>query len=61
MAKRNSSPFDDFWGFKKDDDREEQEKEKESSLRFPDLFQEASKTWKSISPMMKPFMDKFKK
>lgn len=59
MTKRKSSPFDDFWGFNNKDNKED--KEKESSLHFPDLFQEASKTWKSISPMMKPFMDKFKK
>ncbi|MCA1022510.1 hypothetical protein GLW04_00995 [Halobacillus litoralis] len=59
MTKRKSSPFDDFWGFSSKDDRED--REKESTPRFPDLFEEASKTWKSMSPMIKPFMDKFKK
>ncbi|MBN9655777.1 hypothetical protein GLW00_05355 [Halobacillus litoralis] len=58
MGKRKSSPFDDFWGFRQP---EEDEGKKESQPKLNDLFQEASKTWKSVSPMIKPMMDKFKK
>ncbi|MYL50162.1 hypothetical protein GLV98_11750 [Halobacillus litoralis] len=58
MGKRKSSPFDDFWGFRQ---QEENEGEKDSQPKLNDLFQEASKTWKSVSPMIKPMIDKFKK
>lgn len=58
MGKRKSSPFDDFWGFRQ---QEENEEKKESQPKLNDLFQEASKTWKSVSPMIKPMIDKFKK
>ncbi|SDP40319.1 hypothetical protein ACJA3J_06595 [Halobacillus sp. SY10] len=58
MGKRKSSPFDDFWGFRQP---EENEGEKDSQPKLNDLFQEASKTWKSVSPMIKPMIDKFKK
>ncbi|CDQ21036.1 hypothetical protein SAMN05192559_106180 [Halobacillus karajensis] len=58
MDKRKSSPFDDFWGFRQ---QEENKKEEKPQPNLPDLFQEASKTWKSVSPMIKPMIDKFKK
>ncbi|GEN52904.1 hypothetical protein [Halobacillus faecis] len=58
MGKRKSSPFDDFWGFRQQEDHEGK---KGSQPKLNDLFQEASKTWKSVSPMIKPMMDKFKK
>ncbi|MGR9050847.1 hypothetical protein ACQ4XT_19600 [Halobacillus faecis] len=59
MGKRKSSPFDDFWGFRQQE--EENEGTKNSEPKLNDLFQEASKTWKSVSPMIKPMIDKFKK
>ncbi|KHE69460.1 hypothetical protein [Halobacillus sp. BBL2006] len=60
MAKKNSSPFEHLF-------RTPPYKQKESEPKdvpafdWPDLFSEVSKTWKSIAPIVKPMMDKFKK
>lgn len=59
MSNRKSSPFDNFWGFNQ---REEKNNEEEKTqTNFPEIFQEASKTWKSVSPMIKPMFNRFKK
>ncbi|MGP4062030.1 hypothetical protein [Halobacillus litoralis] len=60
MGERKSSPFDNFWGFNQQEDRKEKE-EGSSQPKWPELFEEASKTWKSVSPMIKPMIDRFKK
>lgn len=61
MAKRKSSPFEDFWGFNQSHEKNDDKREKTSQPKFPELFEEASKTWKSVSPMIKPMIERFKK
>jgi hypothetical protein len=61
MAKRKASPFDEFWGFNQSHEQKDDKDEKTSQPKFPELFEEASKTWKSVSPMIKPMIDRFKK
>ncbi|WP_226576923.1 hypothetical protein [Halobacillus litoralis] len=61
MTKRNTSPFDDFWGFNKKENSSKDDQQENEQVNFPDLFKEASKTWKSMSPMIKPMLDRFKK
>ncbi|MBH0228780.1 hypothetical protein LCL89_07065 [Halobacillus yeomjeoni] len=62
MSRKKSSPFDDFWSFPRQEDTEEQQEEQSPQpMDWSDLFSEMSKTWKAVEPMVKPFMDKFKK
>ncbi|ELK45216.1 hypothetical protein QRD89_05715 [Halobacillus sp. ACCC02827] len=63
MENNRKSPFDNFWGFNPSEERKEKttETEGQSKPNWPDLFEEASKTWKSVSPMIKPMFDRFKK
>ncbi|MCA0969599.1 hypothetical protein LCM20_03205 [Halobacillus litoralis] len=73
MADKKMSPFDQFWNRRpaQEDGSQKEEKKEEAtdsedtsgspSLSWPDLMQEMSKTWKSVSPIVKPMIDKFKK
>ncbi|MGI8314443.1 hypothetical protein [Halobacillus mangrovi] len=60
MAERNRPPFEQFFNNFPNGNKGKQEQEP-ASVDWSDLITEVSKTWKSISPIVKPMMDKFKK
>ena len=61
MSNKNKSPFDQFWSFGSQEREEPKQEQEDPSVDWSDLMQEMSKTWKSVSPMVKPMIDKFKK
>ncbi|MGP4070740.1 hypothetical protein [Halobacillus sp. B29] len=66
MAKRPQSPFDHFWqGPNNRNQAEEPEEEKTEEEQPPadwgTVWEEVNKTWKTIYPMIKPMVNKFKK
>jgi hypothetical protein len=60
MAKKNSSPFDHLFHAPPAKQKDNESKEV-PAFDWPNLFSEVSKTWKSIAPIVKPMIDKFKK
>ncbi|ASF38786.1 hypothetical protein CEH05_06525 [Halobacillus halophilus] len=67
MAKRPQSPFDHFWqgpnNRKQAEEPEEEEKKEEEQppADWGTVWEEVNKTWKTIYPMIKPMVNKFKK
>lgn len=68
MSGKRRSPFDEFWTGRPHEESQEQENKKteenetnNNSFEWSDLMEDMSKTWKSVSPIIKPMIDKFKK
>ncbi len=62
MAKQNRSPFDSMlFGNQHSQAPQKQPQKETQKTDWPALLQEVNKTWDSISPMVKPFIQKFKK
>ncbi|WP_079480641.1 hypothetical protein [Halobacillus salinus] len=71
MSEKRRSPFDQFWTGRPAEQSREKETEKETKhtedkestqpFQWSELMEDMSKTWKSVSPIIKPMIDKFKK
>ncbi|UOQ43444.1 hypothetical protein MUN89_16180 [Halobacillus salinarum] len=61
MAKENRPPFDSFLFGNRPSSPQKAESSETPKTDWPALLHEVNKTWDSISPMVKPLLDKFKK
>ncbi|MGP4077217.1 hypothetical protein [Halobacillus sp. K22] len=64
MSKKSQSPFDQFWqgpNRKQAEEPVEEKKEEQPEADWGTMWEEVNKTWKSIYPIIKPMVNKFKK